>query len=158
MWPPLTMRATYGRLRWAVFEEVGPVVTLEVVHPDQVGSGRQRDGLRTGQTHEQRSSEPWPRRDGHRVDLTEPDVGLRERLLEQGVERFHVSPCRDLGHDTPEPFMQRHLRGDQVGAHGVAVVDDGDSGLVAGSLDAERDHEVDTRPAMEFAIVRIRFA
>ena len=66
-----------------------------------------------------------------------PDAGLRERLLEQGIERLHVGAGGDLGHDAAEALVEMLLRRDQVRANREPVLEDGHRGLVAAGLDAE---------------------
>ena len=141
-----------------MLQEVRPVVTLEVVHPDEVGAGREGDGLRAGHAHQQRADETRPGGHRHRVDLAEPDARDGQRLLEQRVQRLDVRARRDLGHDPAEPLVQVHLRGDQVGTQLEPVFHHRDGGLVARRLDAERDHAGRTGSGIDEAIAASRLA
>ena len=113
MWPPLTIEGDEG-LRDAVLEEVRPVVGLQVVHADERRPGGERDAFRRSHPHQERPDEPGADRHGHAVEVTEPDPGRVERLLEQRVQRLDMRASGDLGHHAAEPLVQMDLGGDQV--------------------------------------------
>ena len=63
-----------------------------------------------------------------------------------------MSPAGDLRHHPAEARMQRHLAEDAIGEDAVAIFDDGDTGLIAGSFDSEDFHIGDARPLREASV------
>ena len=113
---------------------------MEVVDGDEREPARPRDRLRGREADEQRPDQPRPLRDRDAVDVVERDARLPERLAQHRHDQLEVTARGDLRDDAAEARVELGLRGDDAGADGPVLLDEGRGRLVAGGLDPE-DHE-----------------
>ena len=128
----------------AVLEQVDGHVTGEVVDPVERLVQRVRQGLGTGQPHDERPHQTRSGGDRDPVDLGQIDVGRGAGSLQGRHHGLEVGPAGHLGHHPAEPDVLRHAGGDLVGQQRVTA-DDADPGLVARGLDAEHQGPVARR-------------
>ena len=139
-------------------------VAGKMVDGDQRKAGGGGGGLGERHADEQRSDEPRPLRDRDRAEVGPRRSGLGERALDHSADVADVLPGRELRHDTAPLAMNRHLRGDDVGAdrpwlRGVAgLFDNGGRRFVAGSFDTENTHGVRSAEAFALQSVDVRSA
>ncbi len=140
-------------LRWNVLGLVQPVrvhVALEVIHPDEGQTRRERETARVVRADEQATDEPGPDGRGDGVDLGELPTRVTQRLLGDDIDRAEVLASRDLGDDAAGVLV------DELGRHDVrtnppAVLHDRDAGLIARRLEREDPQPVSCSSALSFA-------
>ena len=93
-------------------------------------------GLGCGNADRQRSDQARARGDGDRVDVAQRNSRTVERLVQGGNEGLKMRPRGDFGNDAAVTRVFVHRRRGDVGKE-LPVADDGDSRLVAGSLNAQ---------------------
>ena len=74
----------------------------------------------------------------HELDVGQADLGLVQRVLDDGADQLQMVAAGDLGHD-PAVAVVDALRGDDVGADLPSGGHDSRAGVVAGGLEGE-DH------------------
>jgi hypothetical protein len=102
----------------------------------------ERVAERTGDARadQQRAGQPGALRVRDRVDVAELETGFGQHALDQRHQSPDVIARCELGHDTAELGVHRHLGMQRVRQQAGFRVVDGNAGLVAGSLDAEDAH------------------
>ncbi len=128
-------QAEERRIQRVGLEEVGCNMAVKVVDRDQRDLPGGSDCLGGAESHQQGPDQARPGGDRNGFDLLESEVGIFEGTGHGRPDPLEVLSGGDLGHDPPEPLMHL-LRGDHVGENFLAI-DDGGTGVVAGSLDCE---------------------
>ena len=121
-------------------------VPFEVVHPDQRLVVDPGEGLREVDANEQRSGEPGPVRDGHRLDVVPRHAGAGPRLVQDRHDPAQVGSGRHLRDDAPGRSVERDLGGNDVGVDPPAALDDRDAGLVARQFEGEDERSAHRSP------------
>jgi hypothetical protein len=112
-------------------------VAVDVVDPEDGLPGRQRERLRHRDPDQERPHQPGSARHRQGVDRPEPDLRVRERLLDDRVDRLDVRPAGDFGHDPAVHPVDVDLGLDDVGEDLATIGNDRRGGLVAGGFDPE---------------------
>jgi len=113
---------------------------LEVVHGDEREAARPRDGLRSGDTDEERADQSRTLRYSDVLDVVERPAGRCKRLPNDRHHELEMSPGCDLGDDTAETRMKFGLRRHNRRENAAIGRDQSCGSLVARRLDPE-DHD-----------------
>ncbi len=128
---------------------------LEMVDGDQRLLAHQGDRLGGGQSDDHAADQPGTGRGRDAVEVVEAAAGLAHRAADQEVEDLHMGARRDLRHHAAEGRVVGDLREHDVRQDLAAPVrtpfHHRRRGLVAGRLDAEDDHEVQS--ASRFVVI-----
>jgi hypothetical protein len=103
---------------------------------------RERPGERD--PHEERADQAGSRGDGDSVDLLERRSRIVERRLQDRLDVLQMVARRELGNDAAVRAVERDLGGDDVREDARSVLHDSDGRVVAGCLDAEDLHFVNS--------------
>ena len=120
----------------AVDESIHRDVSSQVIDAvDRTVKG-DREALRCTHADKKSADKTWAR--GHRdgIDIAQRDACLGRRTIKSGVEGLQVRPAGDLRHDAAEPRLLIDARCDGIGEQ-CAPAHQGDTGLIAGRLDAQ---------------------
>jgi hypothetical protein len=122
-------------------------MTVQVVHSNQglVDTPGQR--LRDLHTHQQRSHQARPLRDGDRIDAGEAARRVGESLANHRNDRLHVRARCQLRNDATVRPMRLDLTGHHIRQNFPCLGDQRSGGFVARALDAEHPHQRSSRPS-----------
>ena len=93
----------------------GQCVTFEVVDRDKRLAGTPRNPFSHHRADNQPAYETRARSGGYSVDLSERDIGLGERAVDQSIEMIEMRPRGNLGYDPTERCMFGELRPKLIG-------------------------------------------
>src|SRR5439155_30305 len=116
------------------FEQWRKQMPLEMMHADRPDSEPEREAVRDGRAHEQRSCEAGALRVSDRVQVRLLGSGSAQDLADEREQPPNVVPRRELRYDAPVCVVQRHLRMQAVSEQAAVAVVDGHPGFVAGGL------------------------
>ena len=127
--------------RCSFFQQWRKQMPLEMMHADRPDSETEREAVRDGRAHEQRSCKAGALGVSDRVQVRLLDSGSAQDLADQREQPPNVVPRRELRYDAPVCVVQRHLRMQGVSEQAAVAVVDGHPGFVAGGFDAQDKHD-----------------
>ena len=110
---------------------------FQVVDADQRQPAAQRQSLGGVHPHHQRAGQARAARHGDGIHIRQPQVGLLQGRLDDGVDGADVLARGHLRENAAELGVQVHLGSHRVEQDHAPVFDDGGGGLVAGGLDPQ---------------------
>ena len=120
-------------------------VTFDVIDTDEGHSGGKAQTFGVGESDEQGANESGSNSDCDGGETFEAGIGALQGLANDGNDGAEVFARGEFGDDSAVSAVGGDLRGDDAGedgiaAGGVASLNDGRGGFIAGGFDAENTH------------------